>query len=488
MPPPIRQTEPLFHQHRAPQAASSPLSVWTPRIPCRDTQSAGEQRQVVSPFLSDNLSINLDDMTEAAPYSRRRSCAACKVAKRRCEPQLPRCPRCAARGIECVYKNQPGWTVTQTRRSTPTASGATARSHATPVLDLDFTSGTPTSSGLAWPENQIKLRAALQRNTPFDVVAALRIAMINAPVILPQTIGLPIEGRPQFSEDETIPPLLSPDPWSIKTLIRQIKSWPARFVATLETPFIHRSTKECGLSPALTEAFDACAKYVAKTDINAPLVLSSVEATKARLLALDSLSMGLAELLSTLQSLLLLHTIQLWDGDAHQRQVAEADRPILESWAFLLHIHLQTQELVETISSWAYWALLESARRTIIMTMLTQGVYESSRFGICSYVPILANLTFSTSDRGWNAKTVRDWAADMSISWGGQIKRWHDYTKGYYTLEGGPEDFGKILLTVCLGRGYKDMLRLEGVEAVDDIDVLRQDLDGCHGPMAVVSS
>ncbi|PTB61313.1 hypothetical protein BBK36DRAFT_122468, partial [Trichoderma citrinoviride] len=39
--------------------------------------------------------------------SRQKSCNACVRGKRRCDKRTPRCTRCAAKGLDCVYQRQP---------------------------------------------------------------------------------------------------------------------------------------------------------------------------------------------------------------------------------------------------------------------------------------------------------------------------------------------------------------------------------------------
>ena len=41
------------------------------------------------------------------PQSLRKACHACTEAKRRCTPQLPKCPRCLEKGLACTYDLEP---------------------------------------------------------------------------------------------------------------------------------------------------------------------------------------------------------------------------------------------------------------------------------------------------------------------------------------------------------------------------------------------
>lgn len=205
-----------------------------------------------------------------------------------------------------------------------------------------------------------------------------------------------------------------------------------------------------------------CASYIAKTSANKSVVLSIVERTVIQLMSQSPALMSLDAHLSSLQAFIILHSIQLWDGDVRLRAQAELHANIIEDWAIQLHMRVMQAEGEWTFShrdpTWAEWIIYESARRTVLMTLLVQGVYETSKLGICTYVPLMADLPFTTSESLWQAKGMGEW----------QDKVGHEGTgvTTYYGLSchvkesgGRPLDgFGKLMLTPCLGSEYKEYL------------------------------
>ncbi|GAB0134587.1 hypothetical protein EsDP_00002952 [Epichloe bromicola] len=66
----------------------------------------------------------LDDKASAA--SRQKSCNACVRGKRRCDKRTPRCTRCSAKGLDCVYQKLPPGAPSSHGTST-SSSGESAR-------------------------------------------------------------------------------------------------------------------------------------------------------------------------------------------------------------------------------------------------------------------------------------------------------------------------------------------------------------------------
>ena len=104
------------------------------------------------------------------------------------------------------------------------------------------------------------------------------------------------------------------------------------------------------------------------------------------------------------------------------------------------------------------------------MTMLVQGMFEASKFGICSYVPLLATLPFTKSDKPWRARSFQDWKT-QSTRYGSTVV-YEQFTRPYRmagpqgTLPPPPGPFAKLLLTPCLGAAYKTVLAMSPAEDV----------------------
>jgi hypothetical protein len=91
--------------------------------------------------------IDLSKMEQAAAATRQKSCDACVRGKRKCDKRMPRCARCAARGIECRYKKTP-----------PSASPSDNTASASSAISASAAgaSRTPGSPPLATPTSSVE--------------------------------------------------------------------------------------------------------------------------------------------------------------------------------------------------------------------------------------------------------------------------------------------------------------------------------------------
>lgn len=361
--------------------------------------------------------------------SRQKSCVPCAKSKRRCEPISPQCPRCARRGIDCYYKNEP------LRRARGKVNLAEEGSYpkpidAEPIHEYD---------GI---DPFLEEASASSFSPPVEIVSEA--------VALPPPLSLPV-----------YPNFVTVDTWSIRQLVRSVRAWPEYFVRNLRAPFIHSqlysSSLPSSLPTALHDAFSACAGYSTKTEENKDVVLALFERNKDSLLAEEPSMKSVKEHLAMLQAVLLLHIVQLFDGNIRQRALAEQHAPALEGLA--LSLHMRIMESDRSAMNWEQWMIEESARRTVLMTMLVQGMYEVNKYGVCTYVPTLADLPFTMGDVAWGAKTAADWQ-NVVQSRGARLITYDAYARAWrkFASNRPPDGFGKLLLTPCMGESFKNIL------------------------------
>ncbi|KAH8651408.1 hypothetical protein BX600DRAFT_102364 [Xylariales sp. PMI_506] len=390
--------------------------------------------------------------------SRQKSCIACAGAKRRCHPQLPRCPRCIRRGIKCAYKNEP------LQAPEVRASG---------------------QSGMERPAQQEgRALEPPMHNAMLDSSPFTQLEEFDTPLALRCETTLPVEpwiGDPGnhiwFTDDHlselthntpamvSIPAHISrsivkTEPWAIRSMIQSFMSWPKQFVNNLETPFIHCSSQDSSILQPIEESFSGCAGYVARTEKNSHLVLNAIEHKVDQLIQQQPHFMALDMHLATLQAVLLLHLIQLWDGDVRQRALAEMHIENINIWA--INLHYRTLEVAKFAAAptWEQWVTIESARRTVVLAFVIHAVYEASKRGGCGYTSTLSELPVTTIDGPWVAKSPSDWeqhAADAVMG----LSTYAEFTSGWKQADGGPGgNFAKLLLTPCVGAAYKSRLLL----------------------------
>jgi hypothetical protein len=115
------------------------------------------------------------------------------------------------------------------------------------------------------------------------------------------------------------------------------------------------------------------------------------------------------EELANVQASLLLHVIQLFDGDIECRRTAESNMDVLRSKV----LHLQRRaadEMSHDISAtYTQWVFVESVRRTILTATLAEGIFVNLKEGVCTTVPFLSMLPITVAGSLWNTTSESDW-------------------------------------------------------------------------------
>ncbi|KAI1395277.1 hypothetical protein F4819DRAFT_505741 [Hypoxylon fuscum] len=366
-------------------------------------------------------------MTRKGPNNEK-SCVPCANAKRRCEPQTPSCDRCSRRGINCYYKNQPVKHL---------IGQISSPDDLTPVAQSGNIAPRSVEGTVPWSREMVEKIESFSTQEALPLHAR-KIRMLG------------------FHSD--CPMVVTLDKWSLDTLTRNVLSWPEKFLRKLEAPFIHLSIHDAPSLPLpLEEAFTVCAAYASRTVDTKNTVMNIIERKVNQLLSLDLSSMSIEAHLASLQALLILHTVQLWDGDIRQRATAETHSYVLESWALELHMRVAeaSRKRDDVSTTWDLWITFESARRTAIMAMMAQGIYEMHKYGVCSYVPNMAEMPFTTIDGPWNAQTLSEWEEETRSLKESAITNYIDYADSWKgSANGSPSAFGKLLLMPCLGSGH----------------------------------
>ncbi len=238
---------------------------------------------------------------------RQRSCIACVDGKRRCDRKFPQCSRCVIRGCQCKYTN-----------------------------GVNFSSNTGSQANT-------DTRANINTQSNPDIQS---FQIVERPASL-------------FSEPETFltETLLSPhatclDRWSISQLVAGVKSFPAIFARTCQTPFIHARLYDDCLPEAIQDAFTVSSTYLSRTPHTAAWLTRTIEAKAVPIVQKDPTSCGLLDLLARVQALMLFQIIQLFDGDVRQRFIAEQHLGILRAWTAELQARSYALAIAGTWQDW----------------------------------------------------------------------------------------------------------------------------------------
>lgn len=363
---------------------------------------------------------------------RRKSCAACIKAKRRCDQRMPACSRCTTRRISCTY-------------SSPSVSQARGISTISPTPDLTFEEDVGESSGLTHAISTAHTPTTLATTSPlpnssqwdpglpdldvFDIENLLHNNEYRVDANIQNMAFL--NSSPLFS----LPSLsfacrwavagYPPGPGEMASLpddiheyaLNRLKTYPRAFVRSGGNSFISPQLYDGALPQPLLNAFCACTTYYARSGPTTRISFQVLDCI-ASALASPRTSWTIAEHLASLQALMLLQIIRLFDGDVRQRAVAEEHETIMKQWTSQLHLRFENEvsddlgdhsQVIPSEPSWRAWLFSESVRRTLIVSHLLQGVYSVSKTGKCCSQGEIDSIKFTAASSLWGARSSWHW-------------------------------------------------------------------------------
>jgi hypothetical protein len=233
------------------------------------------------------------------------------------------------------------------------------------------------------------------------------------------------------------------------------------FGCSRKAPFIHQRLYDSYLPGCIQDSFAVSAAYCTKTSATEDMVFRTFESKVGLLVQQDYKEANLQELLAALQALILFHIIQLFDGDIRQRSLAEQNMDTLRAWTVQLKV--RATELPPPFT-WQEWIFEESVRRTVIFSLMLDGLFSTLKKGYCSNVKGLNILPFASNISLWEAGTAASWLAESrclasdNVLYGDFVMSWE---RG--RVPEPLDDFQKLLLTPCLGETYREVLELEWI-------------------------
>ncbi|KAK0636681.1 hypothetical protein B0T17DRAFT_87297 [Bombardia bombarda] len=325
-------------------------------------------------------SQSLSVMERANPPPRRKSCASCIKAKRRCTLETPACQRCIQRKMDCRYLSG---TNSKRRPPPPPCPPAAAgvrpvqpgsRPKSTPALQVPAAAiPTPDQSHAAWSLMMDNI------NADMDVT----FSSLSLPNVVPNSWDCGVNLQQDFSLECSAPLTnslgdfgsiyesleLDEDPgnlgmmeqaWitkpyavpgSVPTLsqglitylirtrlqyaIDNIIAAPRSMLMENRTPWSHPRLYEYSMPRSMEDALSSCALYVAKTPINSHVILRSIE-SRVRELVASPMPLDPFGILARTQALLLYQIMRLFDDDPQVRSSAEQTAEPLEQAALTL--------------------------------------------------------------------------------------------------------------------------------------------------------
>ncbi|KIW68848.1 hypothetical protein PV04_04768 [Phialophora macrospora] len=350
-------------------------------------------------------------MTTPMPVSLRRACHACAKAKRRCVPELPQCPRCVARGLQCTYDLEP-----VTNMGTQSLERHPSTQYARSIFPC------------AW----MPVRTML-----FDSAGAAHKAIVEF------FTPLRCEGNP--------PVLANPSLLALVTE-RFLKTIPQLTFQQQSTFYVHRQILLAGASFVGLGPWDDRPQPVLS-----PTFLDTVQ---GHLLTLDIESSTFEHFLAAFHYLVAVLLARTLDAHQNRGEIPHLLRDLWTKWRERLCAKLP-RTLSSDLSAWQAWYTAESARRSLLCVIFIDGMLEVADKGYCSYRPLVESLPFDARTGLWEAETEEEWLAAVAahgnthsslVSWAEFIESGSMKPRSEY--DGA---FQRMLLVIHFGKPAADL-------------------------------
>ncbi|KAL7806995.1 hypothetical protein V8C44DRAFT_192422 [Trichoderma aethiopicum] len=377
--------------------------------------------------------------------TRKKSCSACVVGKRRCDLDLPSCGRCRKSRKNCVYP----WMMAVGGseqdlgvNSPPTSVGADVTQDMSRIWQAGMdtssgsSSGSSTSGGLGAASAYLS-PDPLSTTMPPPLVPCLlsqldeymlqnqdQTLLSLAPGLGPA--GSPSPGRPSAAEFAASPEFVYFDitntPVTTGSIFQSRTEWAAgRFAMqpqvlamTGQNCFVHHT--QVASSEVLQEALAASALHCMRNTANAALVRGEIAKRVARLVGSIRRAVTCAseavplDLLPALQALVVYQCIRFFSrDDVGERMRAERDEAIVQS--LLVALYPRLRSFSKTMDGWSSWIYHESMRRTVLTAEILSGTYNFLKQGWDQAEARTLQLKFTAQAALWEARTAVEWEA-----------------------------------------------------------------------------
>ncbi|KAI5466718.1 hypothetical protein BGZ63DRAFT_5801 [Mariannaea sp. PMI_226] len=350
--------------------------------------------------------------------SRQKSCNACVRGKRKCDKKTPRCTRCAAKGLDCIYQKLPPGAAfhDEDLGASPAAVTTTTASSSSAASDLlDFDMGfdidslgtsmdtTPTTATTS-PESLHTTNVSsidFDANLNFSIINQLmannssagaelwnihdfgpsKMELPPVPTRAPTAIrDLSLLGDGASAECMSFNPLDVHDPQTrIGFIIDMVMNMYRPFSRTRTLPFIHHRLYGSNLPRTMVATFSAATAYATRTPENKAWVYKLVTDVAKDIHREGERADTPIERVARVQALVILDSIRLFDGDVALRATMEREMPQFLNWANdLKNLKNDLEEGQDPAllmsrdrppASWESWILLETVRRTSMMAL-----------------------------------------------------------------------------------------------------------------------
>ncbi|KAI0816228.1 hypothetical protein GGR55DRAFT_225389 [Xylaria sp. FL0064] len=365
---------------------------------------------------------SLSSIERGNPPPRRKSCAACIKAKRRCDLRQPSCLRCSQRRLDCSYpahaeglhKRRGDTSSSSSSSQSPDmqppplpqkpmkdgsalAEPAAASWESSFDFNMDISAGydpscatyphisfdEPGFQGLEFLEDVVNLHHPLESSIPPTPGPTVELGREDPMPLIPRPSKL------QLDSVTKIQLLRAAAELTEKRLLYAIDAFkraPEEMVLEGGTAWSHPALYRDSMPACLEDALAACGLHRAKNKVNTPMIQRVIEQRYHRLVAAPIPTPNVSEMLARTHALLLYQIMLFFDDSCTSRALTRETMSALSDSALALleFTRYETEEdsdgasrrdiplypLTAARALYNDWTFQESLRRTLLVSFL----------------------------------------------------------------------------------------------------------------------
>lgn len=220
------------------------------------------------------------------------------------------------------------------------------------------------------------------------------------------------------------PQIVATDPFQIEYCVSELKRSIETLVLEGRTIFIHPDLYRETMPEVYQDLLGMCSFYMQRTPHNYPVVCRMIDVKLQKLGDSAKSVVKLGEWLLHVQTLIMYQIIRLFDGDVQQRTNAERSMKVLGVWTERLQAEFSEADLAPVEPS-QNWIMMESIRRTLMVSWLLRGFYKAITQGVCDIVPVLMTLLVSEDAGAWEGTSPVSENRNL-VTYPTYVKRWNN--------------------------------------------------------------
>lgn len=211
-----------------------------------------------------------------------------------------------------------------------------------------------------------------------------------------QTCGSTYQPPGEFStpyDSFPFPELALLEPEQIDYLVTEFRRCIPSLVLEGRAPFIHSELYIDTMPDTYQDLVSICSLYNQKTSYNSLICFRMLFVKLKKLITASKSFTRVEEWLLAVQTLTMYQIMRIFDDDVQQKEFAERDFELLEKWSSKLQQGCTGS-----------WLLMESIRRTLMVSLMLQCLCRFMKSGYSTLVPMMAMLPVSENAARWEGR------------------------------------------------------------------------------------